>query len=122
MGAALKTKLPKWILFVPIVFLLASVPAGSASAVAPATVRIPIGPMAFSAAPGPVRVGDVVEWVNNDVLDHTATEKKAGWDVTMAPGKRARVVMKKAGTFDYYCRYHPNMVGRLVVSAPVKKK
>lgn len=31
-------------------------------------------------------------------------------------------VMKKAGTFDYYCRYHPNMIGRLVVTGPVKKK
>ena len=102
--------------------VLAIVPARSASAVAPATVRIAIGPMAFPAAPAPIRVGDTVEWVNNDVVDHTATEKNSGWDVSMAPGKRGRVVMKKAGTFDYYCRYHPNMIGRLVVAAAGKKK
>jgi plastocyanin len=113
---------PKWKLLASIAFAMAIVSAGSASAVAPVTVRIAIGPMAFSAAPGPIRVGDTVEWVNNDVVDHTATEKKAGWDVSMAPGKRARVVMKKAGTFDYYCRYHPNMIGRLVVSASIKRK
>jgi plastocyanin len=99
----------------------AIVTAGSASAVAPVTVQIPIGAMAFSTAQVSVTVGDTVEWVNNDIVDHTATEKGSAWDVSMAAGKRARAVMKKAGTFDYYCRYHPNMVGRLTVSKPGKR-
>ncbi len=91
---------------------------GSASAVAPAPVQIAIGAMTFSAPASSVHVGDTVEWVNNDVVDHTATEKKASlWNVSIAPGKRAGVVMRKAGTFDYYCRYHPNMVAKLVVTA-----
>jgi plastocyanin len=24
--------------------------------------------------------------------------------------------MKSAGSFDYYCRFHPNMTGRIVVT------
>jgi plastocyanin len=68
-----------------------------------------------------VKVGDAVEWVNGDIVDHTATEKSGLWNVSMAPGKSAKVVMKKAGTFDYYCRYHPNMIARLVVSGGAKK-
>jgi plastocyanin len=110
----------KWILLGALA--LTAVDAGSASAVAPATVKIAIGAMTFSAPKSSVKVGDTIEWVNGDIVDHTATEKVSGvWNVSMAPGKSARVVMKKAGTFDYYCRYHPNMVARLVVTAGKKK-
>jgi plastocyanin len=31
------------------------------------------------------------------------------------PGKNGRMVMKAAGTFDYICRYHPNMTGEVIV-------
>jgi plastocyanin len=27
------------------------------------------------------------------------------------------VVLKAAGVIEYYCRYHPNMVGKIVVTA-----
>ena len=39
----------------------------------------------------------------------------------MAPGKSAKVVMKKPGSYTYYCRYHPNMVASVTVM-PVGKK
>ena len=95
--------------------------AGAASAAAPPAVVIAIGAMSFSTPKAPIRVGDTVEWVNNDIVDHTATDKSGLWNVSMAPGQSARVVMKKAGTFDYFCRYHPNMIARLVVAGPAKK-
>lgn len=89
---------------------------GVASARAPKVVRITIGAMAFSVPSSPITAGDKVEWVNSDVVDHTATEKTSGlWDVSVAPGERVTTVMKTGGTFDYYCRYHPNMVSRIVV-------
>ncbi len=99
------------------VLALTVLPAGSPAAVAPATLKIEITDMAFTTARMHVRIGDTVEWVNNDIVDHTATEKNEAWSVTMAPGKSARVVMKEAGTIDYFCRYHPNMTGTLVVAA-----
>ena len=94
----------------------------TASAVAPATKHITIAGMSYSAPQITLKTGETVEWINKDVVDHTATEKKAGvWNESIGPGKSARVVMKKAGSFDYYCRYHPNMVARVVVTAPGKK-
>ena len=35
--------------------------------------------------------------------------------MTIAAGKKMRVVMKKAGTLEYYCKLHPNMSGTIVV-------
>lgn len=82
-------------------------------------VQIVIDKVAFTPLKKPLVVGDIVEFVNNDVVDHTATEKVAekqkGWDVVIRVGRKARVEMKTAGTIDYYCRFHPNMTGQLTV-------
>jgi plastocyanin len=95
---------------------------GAPAAAVPAAKQVTIGGMSMTPQQLTVRAGETVEWINKDVVDHTTTEKKAAlWNVSIAPGKSAKVVMKKAGTFDYYCRYHPNMVARLVVTAPRKK-
>jgi plastocyanin len=61
------------------------------------------------------KVGDTVEWVNKDFLAHTATVR-GDWDVMIAAGKSARLILKKTGTFDYYCRFHPNMKGQIIVT------
>jgi plastocyanin len=96
--------------------VLAFAAAASASARAPKVVQITISAMTFAAPSGAIKAGDTIEWINKDIVDHTATEKKGGlWNVSIAPGKSAKVVVKKAGTFDYYCRYHPNMVARISV-------
>jgi plastocyanin len=34
----------------------------------------------------------------------------------MAPNQRGQVVLKNAGTADYFCKFHPNMKGRVVVA------
>jgi len=87
-----------------------------------ATVEIAIENLAFSKADAAARVGDTVVWVNHDIFRHTATAKNGDFKVTIEPGKSAQVVLKKAGTVDYYCEFHPTMKARLVVTAPVKKK
>ena len=46
---------------------------------------------------------------------HTATAKNGDFDVTLPPKKPATFVVTKAGTVDYYCRYHPNMKATLKV-------
>jgi plastocyanin len=96
--------------------------AGSVSARRePAVVQITIDQAAFAALRKPLAVGDVVEWVNNDVVDHTATEKvpgkSKGWDAVIRVGRKVRVEMKKAGKVDYICRFHPNMTGTIEVRA-----
>ncbi len=60
------------------------------------------------------RVGDTVEWVNRDIVVHTATAQNRSWDVNILPGKTGRMVMKAPGTISYFCRYHPNMTGEIV--------
>ncbi|MDH6233163.1 plastocyanin [Mesorhizobium soli] len=81
------------------------------------TIQVTIDKMEFSPAQIDVKVGDTIEWVNNDILAHTATAK-GGWDVVIPPKKSASMVVRAAGSVDYYCRFHPNMMGRITVSAP----
>jgi plastocyanin len=87
-----------------------------AAAPPPKVVQVVIDKATLGDTPSGVLVGDTIEWINKDIFDHTATSKLGGWDVVVPAGKKARVVMKKAGSFDYFCQYHPNMVGKIVAT------
>src|SRR4051812_19940927 len=80
------------------------------------TVQIVMDKMAFAPAETRASVGDTIEWVNNDILAHTATARNGDWEMAITAKKTVSVVLKKAGPLDYYCRYHPNMTGRIVVA------
>jgi plastocyanin len=79
------------------------------------TIRVVIDKLVFSPAEINAKVDDTIEWVNKDILAHTATVR-GDWDVTIAASKSASVVLKNAGAVDYYCRFHPNMKGRIIVA------
>ncbi|OAF15892.1 cupredoxin domain-containing protein [Bradyrhizobium neotropicale] len=79
------------------------------------TVQIVMENLVISPAEVSAKVGDTISWINNDVFVHTATAKNGDFDVTLPPKKSATFIVKKAGTFDYYCRYHPNMKATLKV-------
>ncbi|MGY3585247.1 plastocyanin [Bradyrhizobium sp. USDA 4341] len=81
-----------------------------------AIIQIVMENLVISPAEVSAKVGDTIEWVNKDVLAHTATAKNGDFDVTIAPNKTARSVLSKAGTVDYYCRYHPNMKAVLTIA------
>jgi plastocyanin len=34
------------------------------------------------------------------------------------PNKSASLVLKKGGTVEYYCRFHPNMKGQITITPP----
>ncbi len=74
-----------------------------------ATIQITMQDLVIAPAEISARVGDTIEWINKDVFAHTATARNGDFDVTMPPKKTVTSVLKKAGTVDYYCRYHPNM-------------
>jgi len=74
-----------------------------------ATIQITIENMVFAPAEASAKVGDTIEWINKDVLVHTATARNGDFDITTPPKKTVTSVLKKAGTVEYYCRYHPNM-------------
>jgi plastocyanin len=79
------------------------------------TQRIIIDKMAFSPTEVEAKIGDTIEWVNNDAFAHTATVK-GGFDIMLPPKKSGSAVMEKAGVIDFYCRFHPNMKGRITVT------
>lgn len=79
------------------------------------TVHVTIDKLLFAPTEVTVSVGNTIEWINNDRIAHTATVK-GGWEVMIPPGRSATKVMEEAGSIDYYCRFHPNMKGRIVVT------
>lgn len=87
---------------------------GAAPAVAE-TVRVEVKLLAFNPSQLSAHVGDTIEWNNADFLAHTATAKNHDWDVQLPAGKTARLMLKKAGTVAYFCRFHPNMTGTITV-------
>jgi plastocyanin len=84
-----------------------------ATASAGEVAKISIGDLAFQPADITAHVGDEVEWINGDFVDHTATATSGVWDVEIPAGASARVKLTKAGTIDYFCRFHPAMKGTI---------
>jgi plastocyanin len=76
------------------------------------TVHVTIEKLAFLPAEIEVRAGQTIEWTNRDPFAHTATVK-GGWEVVIPPGKVATHVAAAGDTIEYYCRYHPNMKGKI---------
>jgi plastocyanin len=103
--------MPSWTLPIAAALILgASIPAHAA------TIEITMENLVIAPAEVSAKVGDTIEWVNKDILAHTATARNGDWDVTIPPKKTVTLVLKKAGTVEYYCRYHPNMKATLTVA------
>jgi nitrite reductase (NO-forming) len=88
-----------------------------------ATVRITPGAAAKTTDafdPNPlvvvIGVNNTVVWANDDTLAHTATSRTGVWDTGLIqPGQGASFTFTAAGTYEYYCLPHPNMVGTIIV-------
>jgi plastocyanin len=104
--------LPRRILFSVTALALGAM---SASAHA-ATIQIVMENLVILPAEASAKVGDTIEWINKDVFVHTATARNGDFDVNMPPKKAVTSVLKKAGTVEYYCRFHPNMKAVLTIA------
>lgn len=104
--------LTRRIFWVPLALVVLAMGAVSAQA---ETITVTVDKMAFSPAEINAKVGDTVEWVNKDAFAHTATVK-GGWEVMLPVKKSGSIVLDKAGTIDYICRFHPNMKGQITVA------
>ena len=80
------------------------------------TIQIKIEKLAFVPPQVNAHVGDTIEWANADFVAHTATARDGAWDVMIAPSATASIVLKADGTMDYYCRFHPNMIGQITIA------
>ena len=102
---------PKWI--VPIVAALMVATSISARA---ATIQISMENLVISPADATAKVSPTIEWINKVSIAHNATARNGDWDVTIPPKKTVTSVLKKAGTIEYYCRFHPNMKAMLTIA------
>ncbi|MCT9140945.1 cupredoxin domain-containing protein [Streptomyces violarus] len=65
-----------------------------------------------------VEVGQTVQWTNHDSVPHTVTTTKAPVKFdsgTLEQGDSWSYTFKKAGTYEYYCAVHPDMVASVKV-------
>jgi plastocyanin len=57
-----------------------------------------------------VKAGTEVTWTNSDDATHTATADDGSFDTgDLDQGRSKSVTFEKAGSFTYYCRFHPFM-------------
>ena len=99
------------------VVALAALAAPAATAApAPRVYTIEARNLGFGPAPAGLKVGDMIQWVNVDIFQHSATARDGSFDVELPPKARVRTVMKKAGQIAFFCRYHPGMTGTLKVA------
>ncbi len=76
----------------------------------------------FSPATVTIPVGTTVTWVNRTSVIHTVTSRTGAFDSgDVPPGREFKYTFTQAGTYDYYCRYHAAMSGRIVVEQAQKE-
>ena len=97
--------------------LLITVSAGPIAPAEAAVIEVTIAKMTFSPTAVTAQVGDTIEWVNKDFVGHTATARDKSFDVTIPVHGTGSVVVGTAGTFDYFCRFHPMMKGSIQVKS-----
>ncbi len=105
-----------WLAAAASVSLLPASGDAAATASQPRVHTIVMANMRFGPVPGNVRVGDVVVWVNRDVVPHTATARNGAFDVNLAARQSSRMAVTRSGTFVFYCRFHPGMTGTLPIA------
>ena len=98
----------------------AETPADAAQiAETPAAAEIPVDIRDFAYSPNPIEIaaGDTVTWTNQDEVPHTATgeDRDVLQSGTIAPGASFSHVFPEAGEFGFFCEFHPNMTGTIVV-------
>lgn len=79
-----------------------------------ADVTVEISRFKFAPVDLEIAVGGTVAFINLDLAPHTATGDS--FDTGMLRrGERKEIAFPAAGAFQYYCRFHRHMTGRVVV-------
>lgn len=101
----------------------ADAPAGDAAPAVPdvapaADAPVDIRDFAFSPNPIEITAGSSVTWTNQDAVPHTATgiDRAALQSGTIQPGTSFTQEFDTPGTFDYFCEFHGNMKGQIIVN------
>ncbi|WP_307714058.1 cupredoxin domain-containing protein [Streptomyces sp. V4I23] len=86
----------------------------SAPAASAATHSVSIRNLQYNPATISVDVGDAVTWSNDDSVFHSVTGGPLN-SPDMEPGQKYSFTFSSAGTFNYRCKFHPDMTGSVVV-------
>jgi plastocyanin/DNA-binding beta-propeller fold protein YncE len=79
-----------------------------------ATHSVSLQNLQYNPAQLTVAVGDTVTWTNNDTVTHSVTGGPLN-SPDLNPGASYTFTFTSAGTVDYHCRFHPDMLGRVTV-------
>ena len=94
-------------------------PAGSPAAEADADVTVEIVDFAYGEGDLEVEVGTTVQWVNRDSAPHTVTSDPGGeafQSGKLDEGDAFTFTFTETGTFEYFCEFHPDMEGTVIVT------
>lgn len=112
-------------LLAALMLLFAAAASSSRAYAADATVGMELNPeqnpeggFIFTPETITVNVGDTVTWSNTTQAPHTSTSDDGVWDSgNIAPGETYSFTFEEAGTYGYFCAYHEDQVGTVVVQA-----
>jgi plastocyanin len=90
---------------------------GSSAAGGSGTKAVTIKDYTYAPASLTVPIGTTVRFTNQDSTPHTATSKESGGFESgpIDTGKTGTITLEKAGTYAYYCVFHPFMKGTITV-------
>ena len=82
------------------------------------SVTLTAADFAFDPTDLSAAAGDTIEFVNEDDTEHNFTAEDAGIDEDVDAGGSTTVDLTgvEAGSYDFFCEYHPDMKGTLEVS------
>ena len=97
--------------------VLGSAPGIVAGTAQAAEQQVIISDFAFSPDTLTIKVGDTVEFVNEDGIPHTGTrEGNDAFDTeALNQGQSKKITFSKAGEYTYNCSIHPSMAGKIIV-------
>ncbi|MGA1974014.1 MAG: cupredoxin domain-containing protein [Conexivisphaerales archaeon] len=82
------------------------------------TVTVNIGDNYFLPQTTTINVGDTVVFYNSGGTTHTATSPGNFDSMDIMPGASYNFTFTTSGEFSYYCTYHPDMTGTIIVQQP----
>jgi plastocyanin len=91
--------------------------AGDDTEAAAEATMVDIKDLAYNPDSVEIPVGATVTWTNSDTVPHTATAQDRGvlQSGTLNPGDSYSQTFDQPGTFDYFCEFHANMKGTIIV-------
>lgn len=87
------------------------------AAVTADAVMVDIRDLAYDPATIEISAGTTVTWMNSDTVPHTATaqDRDVLQSGTLDAGDTFSQTFDAPGTIDYFCEFHPNMKGTIIV-------